>query len=110
MASPSRRLSGSALHPPKGITSRRVIFDVKLFLNSNGLGREIAKFRQKETIFSQGAPGTKVMYLQEGSVKLTVVNTTGKEAVVEVLGPGDFFGVRGLTGESAYTSTANAIV
>jgi CRP/FNR family transcriptional regulator, cyclic AMP receptor protein len=83
---------------------------VKLFLKSNGVGRETAKFRQKETIFSQGDPGTNVMYLQEGSAKLTVVNTTGKEAVVEVLGPGDFFGVRGLTGESVYTSTANAIV
>jgi CRP-like cAMP-binding protein len=110
MSNRARRLLRITLDPPKLGPSKRSVFDVNLFLKSNGLGRKIAKFRPKETIFSQGDPGTKVMYLQEGCVKLTVANTTGKEAVVEVLGLGDFFGVRGLTGESVYTSTANAIV
>ena len=50
------------------------------------------------------------MYLREGAVKLTVVNTAGKEAVVEILGPGDFLGVRCLAGRSVYTATATAIV
>ena len=96
MSSPARRLSRTALHSPKRATSKRAVFDVKLFLESNGLGRKIAKFRRKETVFSQGDPAKNVIYIQEGGVKLTVVNTTGKEAVVEILGPGDFFGVRSL--------------
>jgi len=50
------------------------------------------------------------MYIREGRVKLTVVNTAGKEVVVEILGPGDFFGVRCLSGRSVYTATATAIV
>ena len=95
--------------PPK--TSRiRHVFDAQLFLNSAGLGRTVAKFRAKETLFSQGDPGKYVIYIQEGGVKLTVVNKVGKEAVVEILGPGDFLGVRCLTGESVYTATATAMV
>jgi len=68
-----------------------IVFDAQLFLDSSGLGRTVAKFRTRERIFSQGAPGTHVMYIQEGGVKLAVVNTAGKEVVVEILGPGDFF-------------------
>ena len=65
---------------------------MKLFLDSAGLGRKVDKFRGKETIFAQGDPAKNVMYIQEGGVKLTVVNETGKEAVVAILGPGDFLG------------------
>ena len=54
----------------------------RLFLDSAGLGRKVAKFLGKETIFTQGDPAKTVMYIQEGGVKLTVVNETGKEAVV----------------------------
>ncbi len=70
----------------------------------------MARFGVKETLFSQGDPGKHVIYLQEGGVKLTVVNTVGKEAVVDILGPGDFFGVQSLTGQSVYTTTATAIL
>ena len=70
----------------------------------------MAKYRAKQTIFSQGDLGKYVMYLREGGVKLTVVNRAGKEAVLEILGPGDFFGVRCLAGRSVYTATATAIV
>lgn len=87
-----------------------VAFDAHLFLDSAGLGRSVARFRAKQLIFSQGDPGKHVMYLREGGVKLTVVNATGKEAVLEILGPGDFFGVRSLAGRSIYTATATAIV
>jgi len=52
-----------------------------------GLGRVVRKFRGKETVFTQGDPAKNVMYIQEGGVKLTVVNETGKEAVVAILGP-----------------------
>jgi CRP-like cAMP-binding protein len=50
------------------------VFDVKLFLDSAGLGRKVAKFRAKETVFVQGDPAIQVMYIQEGGAKLTVVN------------------------------------
>ena len=65
---------------------------MELFLDSAGLRRTVHKFRRKETVFAQGDPAKHVMYIQEGGVKLTVVNETGKEAVVAILGPGDFFG------------------
>ena len=68
------------------------VFDVKLFLDSAGLGRKVAKFRGKETVFTQGDPAKQVMYIQEGGAKLTVVNESGKAAVVAILGPGDFRG------------------
>jgi CRP-like cAMP-binding protein len=82
---------------------------VQLFLDSAGLGRKVAKFRGKETIFSQGDPANDVMYIQEGGVKLTVVNETGKEAVVAILGPGDFFGEGCLAGQSVRMATATTI-
>ena len=84
-------------------------FDVKLFLDSTGLGRKVGKFRGKETVFAQGDPAKNVMYVQEGGVKLTVVNETGKEAVVAILGPGDFFGEGCLAGQSICMATATAI-
>jgi len=73
-----------------------------------GLGRKLSKFRKKETVFSQGDPAKSVMYIQEGSVKLTVVNERGKEAVVAILGPGDFLGEGCLTGQSKCMATAIA--
>ena len=85
------------------------VFDVKLFLDSAGLGRKVAKFRGKETVFTQGDPAKNVMYIQEGGVKLTVVNETGKEAVVAILGPGDFFGEGCLAGQSICMATATTI-
>jgi CRP/FNR family cyclic AMP-dependent transcriptional regulator len=85
------------------------VSDVKLFLDSAGLGRKVAKFRAKETIITQGDPAKQVMYIQEGGVKLTVVNESGKEAVVAILGPWDFLGEGSLAGQSNYFVTATAI-
>ena len=85
------------------------VFDVKLFLDSAGLGRKVVQFRGKETVFTQGDPAKNVMYIQEGGVKLSVVNETGKEAVVAILGPGDFFGEGCLAGQSVSMATATAI-
>jgi len=68
MTSPARRIPGTALQSPKRATAKRAVFDVKLFLESNGLGRKITKFRGKETIFSQGDPAKNVIYIQEGGV------------------------------------------
>jgi CRP-like cAMP-binding protein len=84
-------------------------FDVKSFLDSAGLGRRVAKFRGKETVFAQGDPAKSVMYIQEGGLKLSVINEAGKEAVVAVLGPGDFLGEGCLAGQSLCMATATAI-
>ena len=85
------------------------MFDVKSFLESTGLGRRVVKFERKETVFTQGDPAKNVMYIQKGGVKLTVVNESGKEAVVAILGPGDFFGEGCLAGQSICMATAAAI-
>jgi CRP/FNR family cyclic AMP-dependent transcriptional regulator len=84
--------------------------DAQAFLDSEGSGRKIVSFRTKETVFAQGDPAQNVMYIQKGCVKLTVINQNGNEAVVEVLGPGDFLGVKCIAGRSIRRSTATAIV
>lgn len=110
MPATARRFSRTGQHSSKRVISKKTVFNVKLFLESNGLGRRIVQFARKETVFSQGDLAKNVIYIQEGGVKLTVVNRTGKEAVVEILGPGDFFGVRNFGGQSVYTATATTIM
>ena len=73
------------------------------------MGRKVGTFKSKETIFTQGDPANDVLYIQEGGVKLTVVNETGKEAVVAILGPGDFLGEGCLAGQSRRMATAVTI-
>src|SRR5467141_2095664 len=107
-AIPGRR-SVKVRRSAKKANSRSPAFDAQSFLDSAGLGRKVGKFRRKETVFAQGDPAQNVMYIQEGGVKLTVVNETGKEAVVAVLGPGDFFGEGCLTGRSICKVTATTI-
>ncbi len=84
-------------------------FNVQNFLDSAGVARRVAEFKKKETIFSQGDPAKNVLYIQKGGVRLSVVNETGKEAVVAVLGPGDFFGEGCLAGQPIRIGTASAI-
>jgi CRP-like cAMP-binding protein len=110
MPSAPGRVSIEIRRSPQQAISKGPVFDVKLFLQSAGLGRKIETFRGKQTIFTQGDPAKKVMYIQEGSVKLTVVNEAGKEAVVAILGPGDFVGEGCLAGQSVCMATAAAIV
>jgi CRP/FNR family cyclic AMP-dependent transcriptional regulator len=85
------------------------VFDLKCFLDSPGSGRKFAKFGAKTKVFGQGDPARDVMYIQEGGVKLTVVNETGKEAVVAILGPGDFFGEGCLAGQPICMATATTV-
>jgi CRP-like cAMP-binding protein len=94
---------------PKKAKSKTYAFDVKSFLDSTGLGRKVSKFQGKETVFAQGDPAESVMYIQEGGVKLSVVNTTGREAVIAILGPGDFFGEGCLAGQIVTMATATTI-
>jgi CRP/FNR family cyclic AMP-dependent transcriptional regulator len=109
MHSPTRRVSVKVLRSPPKALSRRLAFDVKLFLDSAGLGRKVTKFQGEETVFAQGDPARNVLYIQEGGVKLTVVNESGKEAVVAVLRPGDFLGEGCLAGQSICMATATTI-
>ena len=68
------------------------------------------EFRKSETIYSQGNPTRGLKYIQEGGVRLSVINKSGKEAVVAMLGPGEFFGEGCLAGQSVCMETATAIV
>src|SRR5712691_6784300 len=109
MSSAIRRNRVKPRRPPRKTRSGSAVFDVKSFLDSTGLGRKVGKFRGKEIVFAQGDAAKDVMYIQEGGVKLTVVNETGKEAVVAILGPGDFFGEGCLAGQSVCMATATTI-
>jgi len=104
-----RRVSVKVSRSPKKAHSIIPAFDVQLFLDSAGLRRTVSKFEGKETIFAQGDGAENVMYIQEGGVKLTVVNESGKEAVVAILGPGDFFAEGCLAGQTICMATATAI-
>lgn len=84
-------------------------FQVQAFLESVGASRKVAEFRRKQAIFSQGDAADSVMYIQKGSVKLTVVNESGREAVVAIFGQGDFFGEGGMAGQTIRMGTARAI-
>jgi CRP/FNR family cyclic AMP-dependent transcriptional regulator len=94
----------------KTIRPRPPTFDVQEFLDSAGVARTIMEFQAKDTIFTQGDLGKEVMYLQKGTIKLSVVSKTGKEAVVAMLKPGDFVGESALAGQPMRMATATAIV
>jgi CRP/FNR family cyclic AMP-dependent transcriptional regulator len=109
MVSSVRRVSVQTRRSSKKGNSRSRAFDVQLFLDSAGLGKKVDNFQTNETVFAQGDPGKNVMYIQQGGVKLSVVNEVGKEAVVAILGLGDFFGEGCLAGQPIRMATATAI-
>ena len=87
---------------------QRPAFDAEAFLESAGAARRVATYPKGKTVFSQGQPSDAVMYIQKGSIKISVLSRTGKEAVVAMLGPGDFLGEGALTGQSVRIGTATA--
>jgi CRP-like cAMP-binding protein len=84
-------------------------FNAQAFLDSAGIAKKIVQYRRAEGIFSQGDPCDSVMYIQKGGVKLSVRSKTGREAVVAMLGPGDFFGEGCLAGQPVRMGSATAI-
>jgi len=100
--------SSSKIKSKRASTQKRA-FDAQAFLDSAGVARRIAEYPRKAAVFAQGDPAKTVMYIQQGSVKLSVVNGTGKEAVVAVLGPGDFFGEGCLAAQPIRIGAATAI-
>jgi CRP-like cAMP-binding protein len=84
-------------------------FSAQAFLDSAGVAKRVKEFRRAEKIYSQGDPAKSVLYIQAGGVKLSVVNESGKEAIVAILGPGDFFGEACLASHTVRMGTATAI-
>ena len=84
-------------------------FDPKVFLSKVNGGRAISDYRKDQIVFRQGDPSDAVFYIQSGKIKTTVVSEQGKEAVVALLGPGDFFGEGCLTGQLQRLATVSAL-
>jgi CRP/FNR family transcriptional regulator, cyclic AMP receptor protein len=84
-------------------------FDAQVFLAKVGVGKSILEFKKGQNVFVQGDRADTVFYLQKGRVKLTVLSDLGKEAVVGILGPGQFFGEGCMNGHKLRISTTTAM-
>jgi CRP/FNR family cyclic AMP-dependent transcriptional regulator len=84
-------------------------FDPKAFLSKVNGGERISDYRKNQIVYRQGDPADAVFYIESGKVKKTVVSEQGKEAVVAVLGAGDFFGEGSLAGESLRLATVSVL-
>jgi CRP/FNR family cyclic AMP-dependent transcriptional regulator len=105
-----RQKAGLFMRTNKSIKPKKISsFDPQVFLDTAGVARRISEFRRGESIYSQGEAAGSVMYVQKGGVKLSVVNGSGKEAVVGMFGPSDFFGEGCMAGQSVRMGTATAI-
>ena len=71
--------------------------------------RKVLSYRKAQTIFSQGEKANSVFYIQAGAIKIAATSSTGKEAVVAILHPGDFFGEGSIAGQPLRVSTATAM-
>ncbi len=91
------------------MAKRPVRFNAQAFLDSAGLSKRIREYGRAECIFAQGDRCESVMYIQQGGVKLSVLSQSGREAVVAMLGPGDFFGEGCLAGQPVRIGSATAI-
>ena len=96
------RQSQAKLTPPT--------FDLQGFLDSAGVSRRIVRFARGAVVFAQGTPAASVFYVQDGAVKLSVLSSAGREAVVAMLGEGDFFGEGCLAAQPLRMGTATAVV
>jgi CRP/FNR family transcriptional regulator, cyclic AMP receptor protein len=84
-------------------------FNAQAFLDTAGVARKLIEYRRGESIYSQGEAAETVMYIQKGGVKLSVVNGSGKEAVVAMFGPSDFFGEGCMAGQTLRMGTTSAV-
>jgi CRP-like cAMP-binding protein len=99
---------GKAKAPPAA-SRTRLDFDVEAYLSAVS-ARKVVSYRRGEVVFAQGDAASDIRYLQKGAVKLSVLSHTGKEAVVAMLAPGDFFGEGALTGQTLRIGTAAAVL
>jgi CRP-like cAMP-binding protein len=98
-------------HPPtsRGKARASSPFNAQAYLDSSGIAKTIREYARGESIFTQGDACEHVLYVQNGGVKLSVLSKTGKEAIVAMLGPGDFFGEGCLAGQPVRMGSASAI-
>src|ERR1700730_14702591 len=85
------------------------MFDPKNFLAKVGEGKQVLQFHKNQHVFEQGDAADTVFYIQKGKVKLTVLSEQGKEAVVAILEPGQFFGEGCMNGHRLRLSTTTAM-
>jgi CRP/FNR family cyclic AMP-dependent transcriptional regulator len=102
-------IARSSRKAPKAKLKRKRSFDAQAFLDSAGVSRRIIECKKSHKVYSQGDPAENILYIQNGQIKLSVVNEVGKEAVVAILATGDFFGEGCLAGQNARIGTATAI-
>ena len=84
-------------------------FDPKVFLAEAGKGRSLTKYRKHQIVFSQGDAADAVFYVQTGKVRVSVISDRGKEAVVSILGPNEFFGEGCISGQALRIATVDAM-
>ena len=84
-------------------------FEPNVFLAKVDVGRTMSKHQNGQIVFSQGESADSVFYIQKGRVKITVVSEQGKEAVISILGRGEFFGEGCLAGQSVRMATVTAM-
>ena len=89
--------------------SAKSAFDAQVFLAKVGEGKSILQFKKGQNVFVQGDPADAVFYIQKGEIKLTVLSDHGKEAVVGILGPGQFFGEGCMNGHKLRIATTTAM-
>ena len=93
----------------KAQKAKKAKFDPKSFLAEAGRGRARTTYERNQTVFSQGDPADAIFYIQKGKIKLTVVSRDGKEAVIALLGAGDFFGEGCLAGQPLRMASATTM-
>jgi CRP-like cAMP-binding protein len=85
------------------------MFNAEAFLESAGLAKNVVQYKRGDAVYTQGDASRHVLYIQTGGIKLSVLSKTGREAVVAMLGPGDFFGEGCLGGQRLRTGSATAV-
>ena len=93
----------------KASAEKASVFSLQAFLDSAGIAKKVLPYQRGEPIFTQGDVCEHVWYIQSGGIKLSVLSKTGKEAVVAMLGPGDFFGEGCLAGQEVRMGSATAV-
>ena len=104
-----RKLSTSSTVKPRRKSTQESAFNAQVFLDSAGVARRIVEYRKSQKIYSQGESAKNILYIQNGGIKLSIVNDVGKEAIIAILGPDDFLGEGCLAGQNVRIGTATAI-
>jgi CRP/FNR family cyclic AMP-dependent transcriptional regulator len=95
---------------PRALRGSLPPFDVRAFLDSAGISRRVVRYARASVVFAQGGRANSVFYIQQGGVELSVLSRRGREAIVAMLAPGDFFGEGCLAGQPRRMGTATALV